>query len=505
VNSADAGGSSSTVTASHASQPRTINPSLLERSSESAALQSSYQQHPPKGKFTFETSLGRKPQNQTRLDAYVNNCNDSMLRSSLTNNRAANLTGAQDDARKQPGRNADVLSRAREYGMKIWALEKLQRMMATLFDADPDVPQHSHNTRSNATNATAGMSKHSRNADLSNLLRNERLNGPLDRDTTVASKDLVPFKGVFIYVRDMKEKCRPILVREYSKVTNREEGQWPQFRSVSQGKCPFVEEVVHSRRDQRARTHEKEGYKGRGKESQGTHGTRTMAAVEMGTNGVDKRVFAEVENGASRMSRSTREASLAKLFEPPRVVPAKRGSPADGISGFHNPHTNHGGGQRYFGGEPIASGVQPSNITSAIRSQMISSTAAAPGAKAGTSKEIYGLQRKILERTGPPPRNSVPQSVRVTDLAGASVTERTSIGERVPKRRLQEKLEVLGEEDASGSDEENMRRTGATRRIVYGRKLHVEDAKPGYCENCKDKFDDFDEVGSRRLAVFNPR
>ncbi|KAH0538002.1 hypothetical protein FGG08_005363 [Glutinoglossum americanum] len=489
VNSTDAGGSSSTVATSQVNQLRTINPSLLERSSESAPSQAQYPHHPPKGKFTFETSLGRKPQNQARLDAYVNNCYHSVLRL-LTNIRLAHLNGAQEDARRQSGRNVDVLSRAREYGMKIWALEKLQRMMATMFDADPGVPQHGHNTRSNTTNVVVGVPKHSRNADLSNLLRNERLNGPLDRDPTVASKDLIPFKGVFIYVRDMKEKCRPIMVREYSKVANREEGQWPQFRSVSQGKCPFVEEVVHSR--QRARIHVKEGCRGQEKESQGIPRTRAMAAVET-ANGTSKRILAEVENGASRVSRSAREAPPAKLFEPPKVVPAKRGSPPNAISGPHNTHTNHGGTPRYFGGEPIASGVQPSNITSAIRSQMISSTAAAPGVKAGTSKEIYGLQRKVLERTSQPPQNTNPQSLRVTDLASASTAEKVSVGERVPKRKLHEKLEVLDEEDASGSDEENIRNTEVTKRTSYRRKLHAEDAKPGYCENCKDKFDDFDK------------
>jgi regulatory subunit for Cdc7p protein kinase len=127
---------------------------------------------------------------------------------------------------------------------------------------------------------------------------------------------------------------------------------------------------------------------------------------------------------------------------------------------------------------------------------MISSTAAAPGAKAGTSKEIYGLQRKVLERTSQPPRNNISQSLRVTVFAGANATESACVDERVPKRKLQEKLEVLDEEDASGSDGESMRNTEATRRAIYREKLHAEDPKLGYCENCKDKFDDFDQVGS---------
>jgi regulatory subunit for Cdc7p protein kinase len=431
---------------------------------------------------------------------------DLQSSSSLTNRRAVNLTGAQDDARKQPGRNVDVLSRAREYGMKIWALEKLQRMMATLFDADPSVPQHSHNTRSNAVGNAVGISKYSRNADLSNLLRNERLNGPLDRDPTVASRDLVPFKGVFIYVRDMKEKCRPIMVREYPKVANREDGQWPQFRSVSQGKCPFVEEAVHSRRDhQRAEAHEKAEARRQEKECRVSTGLRAMAAVEAEVNGTSKRVLAEVENGASRVPRPDREAPRAKLFEPPRVVPAKRGSPANGVDKPHNTHTSHGGATRYFGGEPVASGVQPSNVTSAIRSQMVSSTAAAPGAKAGTSKEIYGLQRKVLERTSQPPRNDIPQSLRAGDLPDTGAIGGETTGERVLKRKFPEKLEVLDEEDLSGSEGGGVQRMETAKKVgaMYKGKLRAEDAKPGYCENCKDKFEDFDEVSCSRL--FSPK
>ncbi|KAL2070616.1 hypothetical protein VTL71DRAFT_13642 [Oculimacula yallundae] len=64
-----------------------------------------------------------------------------------------------------------------------------------------------------------------------------------DNEPKVANNDTTLFKGTYIYVHDIDEKERPIMIREYAAVANKEDGDWPQFRSVSSGKCPFVKEV----------------------------------------------------------------------------------------------------------------------------------------------------------------------------------------------------------------------------------------------------------------------
>jgi len=126
--------------------------------------------------------------------------------------------------------------------MRIWAVEKLQRMMSTMFETDAEAQLiYNHSIRNNTVHGSIStIPRAIREADLSQLLRNERLNGPSDRDPTVLTKEIIPFKGLFIYVYDMDEKQRPIMVREYAKVKHREDGDWPQFRSVTDGRCPFV-------------------------------------------------------------------------------------------------------------------------------------------------------------------------------------------------------------------------------------------------------------------------
>jgi regulatory subunit for Cdc7p protein kinase len=122
---------------------------------------------------------------------------------------------------------------------------------------------------------------------------------------------------------------------------------------------------------------------------------------------------------------------------------------------------------------------------------MISSTAAQPGAKAGTSKEVHGLQRKVLEKNsgGPASYGGLASSHRMTDISTAA---REELAARPDKRK--ERLDLI-EEDPS-EREENARKAENTRkaRAVQQRKLEKRDPKPGYCENCQDKFEDFDEV-----------
>ncbi|KAI9818831.1 MAG: hypothetical protein M1827_007652 [Pycnora praestabilis] len=478
---------SSTTAVSHADigHPTTINPSLLERSSESAQTQAPSQ--PPKSNFTFQASAIRKLQ---------------------SNGRPEVMPELQDaESRKHPS-HGDTLYKARQMGMKIWALEKLQRMMTTMYDTDTGFqPQHCHNTRGNAA-ATVGVLKANRDADLSQLLRNERLNGPSDRDHTVATKDLAPFKGPFIYVHDMDEKTRPVMAREYPKVSHKEDGAWPQFRSVSNGKCPFVEEVVHSNRDKnKGRARERDAQLKLMKESKGAPRTRSTAALgptrmQPPRANSSKPVLTELENGVDATTWTAADAPEVKLFDPRKAVSTKRGSPEGLSRPSHDIRTGFGGTSLY-GGEPIASGVQPSNITSAIRSQMISSTAAAPGAKAGTSKEVYELKRKVLEKNSAPSANSIVS--RATDIAATSRLEKATANARAAKRKATEKLGYIDEDFTLSEEEENARRLDVTKAAsaLHKRNSERRDSRPGYCENCRDKFDDFDEhIISRKHRKF---
>lgn len=452
------------------SQSRTINPSLLERPLESN--QTRHQTFSSKSKFTFETSTGRRLQ--------VNNNNQDV------------------EPRRQPAGNADILHRAKEMGMKIWLLEKLQRMMTTMFDTDMDVQSpHGHNTRSNMVTA-GGAGRAGRDIDLSHMLRNEQLNGPLDRDTAVASRELIPFKGPYIYIHDMDEKTKPVMVKEYPKVSRREDGIWPQFRAASNGKCPFIQDVDQNRREfEKERAREREMLARARRENGAAPRTRATTALETTKmqpplQGKRKRPLEEAANRANQTARAQEGDKMPGLGSDPSTnIAAKPRSPEKVLRQFQAAM-----GPRLHGGEPAASGVQPSNITSAIRSQMISSTAAAPGARAGTSREVQELKRKVLEKNTGPAVTGIPTSRRMTDLAGAARTESTVPAVRQSKRKAQEKLGFIHEDFTPSEEEENARRAMELKKANAPQKKMVEkkDPKPGYCENCRDKFDDFDDV-----------
>lgn len=380
---------------------------------------------------------------------------------------------------QQPARSSDVLIKARALGMKIWALEKLQRMMITMFEHETGDQAPGPNTRGQAIS----IPRSAREADLSKLLRNERINGPIDRDPNVASKEMIMFKGPFIYIHDIDEKQKPIMVREYAKVQHKEHGDWPQFRSVSNGKCPFVGEVDYEREEAKAK--ERARAEKRQAEIDAGNAPRTraasVAAELMQPPKTTRRIFAE-SGGNANLVVSTNQVDP---FAPPKF---QNPSSTRSQNAFVSRARASANGGRFLGGEPVASGVQP-NITSAIKSS-ISSTAAQPGARVGTNKEFFGLQRQVLEKnSGGPASYGHASSHRMTDLAAAAKDD----GSQQTRRRHHSLARV---EEADHSEDEAASKMVVTRRAKSEQQRRVvkKDAKPGYCENCQDKFEDFDEV-----------
>ncbi|CAI4219452.1 unnamed protein product [Parascedosporium putredinis] len=383
-------------------QPQTINPSLLDCSSES------------RRRMLFE----------------------------LGNRRAQ----PQDDlARLKPARNNDVLCKARDLGKRIYTLEKLQRILDSLLEGDPYASRSAH------------PREQSRGDDLAKLLRRERLNGPSDRDPKAVTKELNYFRGPYIYVYDMDEKTKPIMVREYPKVADKTDGEWPQFKTVSQGRCPFVDESLAEAKLVRRAMERKAAKEAAAKAAAVAERDVTQKPTEpLALRVPGKRTreeygdpLAETKDGQNRMVYSVRPTDI---FNPPKDLSSVKHIDFTSQKFF----TGRAGTGRIFAGEPVASGVQPSNVTSAIRSQAISSNAGMPGAKAGTSKELHNLQKKVLQKAAPAARANDADSHRV----GASLSM-----------------------DAPSSQQKDM--------------------KPGYCENCMDKFDDFDEhIVSRKHRKF---
>jgi regulatory subunit for Cdc7p protein kinase len=387
----------------------------------------------------------------------------------------------------------DVLSRGRQMGMKIWALEKLQRIMVSMLEYDAS---GGHNAR--ATTTTASIVK-LRDEDLSQVLRNEKLNGPSDRDLATSTKDLTLFKGPFIYIHDMDAKTRPIMVREYPKVARRQDGTWPQFRSAPPGKCPFIDDPAPKKEAEKEKERERAVAAQQAREAQQAQqvqqAPRTRSAVLCQEAHMNpprrspRKALKEVYNVPAPGPGFKDIVPKSHAFEAPRALPQMSfAAKQDAANGFIKPQYMH------LAREPAASGIQQSNLTSAIRSQMISSTAAAPGAKAGLSKEVNELKRKVLERTntGSLSVGSIPSSHRMNDLAGVLKNARAPAPPRAAKSKAQEKLGGIAEEATLSEDELAAEET--TNAPIKKKRAARKDPKPGYCENCRDKYDDFDDV-----------
>ena len=107
----------------------------------------------------------------------------------------------------------------------------------------------------------------------------------------------------------------------------------------------------------------------------------------------------------------------------------------------------------------------------------------------------HTLLHTVLERsnTGSLSVGSMPSSHRMTDLAGHLKNARTPAPQRAAKSKAQEKLGGIQEDDPSEEELAAERAANALPRKRTAKK----DPKPGYCENCRDKYDDFDEVRMR--------
>ena len=382
----------------------------------------------------------------------------------------------QEESVRRPKKMTDVLVRARDMGKKLWSLEKLQRMLALLLEPDPYVSAMiAYGPRTTSTPVYESRQTEDRN--LLRLLHNERVNGPSDRDPTVVARELHYFKGPYIYIYDMEEKQKPIMVREYEKVADKSDGQWPQFRTAAMGRCPFVEDC--DVRESRPRPKPKPQVKKPAVEPRAVLQPPEVPRLKPVTG---KRTLSEMENAMNVHSRKSSTAST-EFMNPPKPVQGRMEFSA-------NAFTGRAATGRMLGGEPVASGVQPSNVTSAIRSQMISSTAATPGLITGLSKEVHGLQRQVLKRnTSNTSQDTGSRRNVETSLRDDSATRKSfTLGRTSSKVEVAEKSGTS--KDAAGSRPVSQ----AEKRVEKPKKDPKKDLKPGYCENCQEKYEDFDEV-----------
>lgn len=122
----------------------------------------------------------------------------------------------------------DVLSRAKKNYMKVWGYDKSTRFLKNL-DVDFDQLEK---TKINSLAAPT----------LSNLLQNEKLYGPTDRDPRTRRDDIHYFKFPFVYMYDQWQTWAPIIVLEWKpqELSDINNLPYPILKCGTFGRCPFI-------------------------------------------------------------------------------------------------------------------------------------------------------------------------------------------------------------------------------------------------------------------------
>ena len=124
--------------------------------------------------------------------------------------------------------STDVLCRAKKRYMKVWNYDKASRFLTNL-DVDLDEIKEA---------IDVGLPAPS----LSNLLQNEKLYGPNDRDPRTKRDDTHYFKHPHVYMYDLWQIWSPIVILEWKQqdLNSKHNLPYPILKYGTVGHCPFV-------------------------------------------------------------------------------------------------------------------------------------------------------------------------------------------------------------------------------------------------------------------------
>lgn len=153
------------------------------------------------------------------LDAQITKFFDTNVTIVITTRSTDNLHLLND---------ADILSRAKKNFMKVWGYEKAFRFLSNL---DVDFNAILKNKVPVLATPT-----------LSNLLQNEKLYGPTDRDPRTKRDDIHYFKHPYVYMYDLWQTWAPIITLEWRQqdLSDEENLPYPILKMGTFGRCPFI-------------------------------------------------------------------------------------------------------------------------------------------------------------------------------------------------------------------------------------------------------------------------
>lgn len=128
--------------------------------------------------------------------------------------------------------NNDIFRHAIKKQMKVWSIEKVYRFLNHL--NEPILPLEEYEKNYNQKNHISNNNNNNNN--LSNLLMNERMFGPTDRDPTVKRNDFKYFTNYYLFIWDITQRTRPVAIREWK------DKSYPKIHHTTNGKSLFIPE-----------------------------------------------------------------------------------------------------------------------------------------------------------------------------------------------------------------------------------------------------------------------
>ncbi|RPD63918.1 hypothetical protein L227DRAFT_650888 [Lentinus tigrinus ALCF2SS1-6] len=369
----------------------------------------------------------------------------------------------ENDAKGAPGgalgspfrlRGRPLLQKARDFNMKIWSVAKLHSVLDRC-----DAP------RVNPANGVlpARAPQTSRDRNLARLLETERLHGTTERDPSQRRHDYTYFSkdSYFVLVEDIRGELATITATQYPiqrTKDGKERGNWPVLHLHPKARGPFLE---YDEKEERRRQKTEKAEQDRQAER-----ARRKARLQQQQRAQQVRLRAAPQPDLRRCASMNNLQRRATLPNPALdgYVDLDEGFPEDNAMGSAN-----------------ASGYLASGYMAASgNSVSITSTT-------GTTSAAGGLLRTL----------QLPAHIKEKMQQQVTMLRRASV---LPAPADRNKGNVMGP-PAIPDRAKFLRKSKSTNTLKLSKR--DEQSKPGYCECCRVKFENFkDHIVSRKHRKF---
>ncbi|KAH3680692.1 hypothetical protein WICPIJ_008156 [Wickerhamomyces pijperi] len=294
-------------------------------------------------------------------------------------------------------------------------------------------------------------------ASLNDLIQKEKIHGPADRDPNAKKSDFHYFKYPYFLVYDARQVIKPVAVREW-KTTERDPKPWPHAHRSTCGHSLFQEDSTSSHSDgkkerRRLRFEANKSYREQLREvyerrSSSRYNSSSQPPTssprpsskahssDAHVNDLEEERYQEPPEETQQQEIETQVTpEIEHCFQTPALPPHLD-------NGLKLPRQDTIIASNQYAGDGLlqASGFNASNAVSQQAADFQSKNGLAPSMTSNPSKAVHSLQRQVLEDNTKKKQSS--------------------------SKKLSSKSKA---------------------------KEEKKEKVPGYCENCKVGFDDFDE------------